>query len=195
MREDGQRGVEAVRSPRSVVQAVGDGIEFVLAVDAQVRALGQVLAQKAVGVLAGTALPGAVRIAEVHPHPGVQRQLLMPAHLLALVVGEAVAHRCGNRIELDGEARQRRSGGGVLHAGQQQRGCSARATARTPQRSPTSIGREFARTTLTGKDIKLRSGGDMTLSAIEASADRLDLRAYIGPRYKNPIPSVWHRNR
>ncbi len=72
MGEDGQRSVEAVGGARSVVQAVGDAIELFLAVDAQVGALGQVLAQQAVGVLAGAALPGAVRVAEVHPHAGVQ---------------------------------------------------------------------------------------------------------------------------
>ena len=35
----------------------------------------------------------------------------------------------------------------------------------------------LARTTLTGKDIQLRSGGDMTLSAIEANAQSLDIEA------------------
>ena len=35
----------------------------------------------------------------------------------------------------------------------------------------------LARTTLTGKDIKLRSGGDMTLGAIEANADSLGIQA------------------
>ncbi len=46
------------RGPRAGVEAVGDGIEFLLGVDGQVGAFGQVLAQQAVGVLAGPALPG-----------------------------------------------------------------------------------------------------------------------------------------
>ncbi|WP_256099222.1 filamentous hemagglutinin N-terminal domain-containing protein [Variovorax sp. SG517] len=35
----------------------------------------------------------------------------------------------------------------------------------------------LARTTLTGKDVQLKSGGDMTLSAIEANADNLNIDA------------------
>ena len=54
-----------MRSPRSVVQTVGDGVELVLAEEAQIGPLGKVLAQQPVGVLAGAALPGTVRVAEV----------------------------------------------------------------------------------------------------------------------------------
>ena len=66
VREDGQRGVEAMSGTRPGVEAVGDGIEIFLAVDAQIGALGQVLAQETIGVLAGAALPWAVWVAEVH---------------------------------------------------------------------------------------------------------------------------------
>ena len=45
--------------PRARVQPVGDGIQLTLRVARQVRALGQVLAQQAMGVLVGAALPGA----------------------------------------------------------------------------------------------------------------------------------------
>src|SRR5258708_18988119 len=55
-------------STRSAVEAVGDGIEFVLTVDREVSALWQVLTQQPVSVLTGAALPGTVRIAEVHAH-------------------------------------------------------------------------------------------------------------------------------
>ena len=44
------------------VQPMGDGVQLVLGVARQVYALGQVLAQQAIGVLVGTVLPGAVRI-------------------------------------------------------------------------------------------------------------------------------------
>ena len=60
-----QRGVPVVCSARSGVQAVGDAIEFFLAEDTEVSALGQVLTNEAVGVLAGAALPRAVGVAEV----------------------------------------------------------------------------------------------------------------------------------
>ena len=52
------------------VQTVGNCIEFVLTVDREVRAFGQILAQQPVGVLTGAALPGTVRVAEVHVHAG-----------------------------------------------------------------------------------------------------------------------------
>ena len=44
------------------VQPMGDGVQLVLGVARQVYALGQVLAQQAIGVLVGTVLPGAVWI-------------------------------------------------------------------------------------------------------------------------------------
>ena len=43
----------------------------------------------------------------------------MAGHLLALIVGEALAHRGGDRIQLGGEARKRRGGRGVIRLGQQ----------------------------------------------------------------------------
>lgn len=49
---------------RAVVEQVGDRIELLLAVDRQVRALGQVLKDQPVGVLARAALPRAVRVTE-----------------------------------------------------------------------------------------------------------------------------------
>jgi hypothetical protein len=50
---------------RSGVELEGDEVEVGLAVARQVGALGQVLAQEAVGVLAGAPLPGALGVAEV----------------------------------------------------------------------------------------------------------------------------------
>jgi transcriptional regulator GlxA family with amidase domain len=66
LREHLKRGMPIVRSARSGVQAVGDGVEFVLSEDAQVGALGQVLPDEPVGVDCVDAL-----LREVHQHaPG-----------------------------------------------------------------------------------------------------------------------------
>ena len=71
------------------VQTVGNGIEFVLTVDREVGAFGQILAKQFVGVLAGPALPGAMWITEVDVHADGGK-LLMPRHFFALVVGKAL---------------------------------------------------------------------------------------------------------
>jgi len=78
-----------------------------------------------VGVLADAALPGAVRNAEVDPHAGVGGQLGVPGQLLALFVGQALAQGCGDRVELDGEARQRRRRSRIFHARQQHQAAGA----------------------------------------------------------------------
>ena len=114
-----ERSSPVVSSARSGVHAVGYGVEFVLRVDRPIGALGQVLTQQPVGVLAGTALPRAVRVAEIDPHAGGSGQVCMARHLLALVVGQALAHGQWDRIQLGSEARQCRSGSGVMHARQQ----------------------------------------------------------------------------
>ncbi len=98
--------IEAVDDARAVVEQVGNRIEPLLAVNREVRALGQVLADQPVGVLTRAALPGTVRITEVHHHAGVDRQLSMARHLLALVVGQRLAHRLGNAAQLGREAFQ-----------------------------------------------------------------------------------------
>jgi hypothetical protein len=67
------------------VQAVGDSIEFILAVDREVGAFGQVLTQQSVGVFASAALPRAVRVAEVHAHAGGGGELLMPREFFGFV--------------------------------------------------------------------------------------------------------------
>src|SRR5471032_1771941 len=52
--------MERVSCSGPTVQTVGNGIEFVLTVDREVGAFGQILAKQSVGVLAGSALPGAM---------------------------------------------------------------------------------------------------------------------------------------
>jgi hypothetical protein len=54
--------MEYVSGARAAVQAVGNRIEFVLTVDQEVGAFGQITAHQLVGVFAGIALPGTVRL-------------------------------------------------------------------------------------------------------------------------------------
>ena len=49
--------------PWPLVEAIGDRLELLLAVEGQVRALRQVLSEEPMGVLAGAALPGAMGVA------------------------------------------------------------------------------------------------------------------------------------
>lgn len=102
--------VEAVDGARAVVEQIGNGIELLLAVHRQVCALGQELADQPVGVLAGATLPGAVRVTEVHHHARVGGQFGVTRHLLALVVGQGLAHRLSNAAQLGREAFQGRGG-------------------------------------------------------------------------------------
>jgi hypothetical protein len=46
------------------IQLMGDGVQLALRIARQIRPLGQVLAQQAIGVLIGPALPRAMRIGE-----------------------------------------------------------------------------------------------------------------------------------
>src|SRR4051795_1737765 len=65
----------AERLSRPAVELGGDGVEVGLVVGGEVGALGEVLAQEAVGVLVAAPLPGAVGVAEVDGHAGVDREL------------------------------------------------------------------------------------------------------------------------
>jgi hypothetical protein len=123
--EDLQRGVEGMRRAGSIVQAVGNVVEFGLRVDGQIGALGQVLPQQPIGVLAGATLPRAVGVAEVHLHARAGGEITVARYLLALVVGQAVAHRLGNRIQLGRKARQRAGCRRIVHLGQQHQAAGA----------------------------------------------------------------------
>src|SRR5258708_39744353 len=100
--------MKSMGGTRSAVEAVGDGIEFVLTVDREVSALWQVLTQQPVSVLTGAALPGTVRIAEVHAHASGGAKFLMAGHFLALGVRKALAPGGGDRIPLGNGARPSR---------------------------------------------------------------------------------------
>ena len=78
-----------------VVEFLGDRVEVVLGVCAQVGALGEVLAQQPVGVLVGAALPRGVRVAEVDLHVQGGRDSLVQGELASLVPGQRVAQEPG----------------------------------------------------------------------------------------------------
>src|SRR5690606_833664 len=69
----------------TAVERVLDHGQLRAADDAQIGALGQVLAEQAVGVLVAAALPGRVRVAEVDRDPRTRRELGVLGHLRTLV--------------------------------------------------------------------------------------------------------------
>ena len=78
-----RRGAPSEGFPWSGVEGVGDGRDVVCGPPGKVSALRKVLAQKAIGVLIGAALPRALRIGEVHLYPGSNRELGMRREFLA----------------------------------------------------------------------------------------------------------------
>src|SRR5918994_4453860 len=88
-------GREAERLARPTVEPGGDRVELGLREHRQVGALGQVLAQQAVSVLVGPALPRRMRVGEVDAQARERGQLPMAGHLLA--VGQGEAQRCRHR--------------------------------------------------------------------------------------------------
>ena len=85
----------------------------------QVGALGQELANQAVHVLVGAALPGAVGFAEEHGHAGGGGEFEVAGHLGAAVVGEALAQLGDDLVEAPGEAFEGVGGGAAVHLGEQ----------------------------------------------------------------------------
>ena len=68
---------------RARVQSVGDGVQLALGITGQVRTLGQVLAQQAIGVFVGATLPRRMRIGKEDLEREPLRQLLVLGHLFA----------------------------------------------------------------------------------------------------------------
>jgi len=74
-----------------VVEFGGDAVEVVAGPYVQVGALGEVLAEQAVGVFVGAALPGSVRVTEVDLQAGRNLNPVVVEHLVALVSGQRAA--------------------------------------------------------------------------------------------------------
>ncbi len=72
---------------------MGDGVQFALGVARQVRALGQILAQQAIGVLISAALPGTVRIGKEDLDREPLGQLLVLGHLFAPIIVQGFSQR------------------------------------------------------------------------------------------------------
>ena len=95
------------------VEFGGDLVEPAGAVERQVGAFGEVLAQQAVGVLVGAALPGAVWVAEVDRQPGGFGDLGVQGHFAALVPGQGAAQDLGDLGDL-GRHRVGQGGRGAI---------------------------------------------------------------------------------
>jgi hypothetical protein len=72
----------------SLVELTRHLVQLRLRVYRQVRSLGELLSQQSIGVLVGSTLPRALRIAEVDVNVGHQGKLLVGAEFLAAVPGQ-----------------------------------------------------------------------------------------------------------
>jgi hypothetical protein len=59
----------------SVVELVGDGLDLFVVPSREVGAFREVLAQRAIGVVIGAALPGTLRVGEVDLNAGLDGEL------------------------------------------------------------------------------------------------------------------------
>lgn len=75
------------------IQPMRNGVQLALRIARQIRALGQILTQQAIGVRVGPALPGAVRISKAHLNREPLGHALVFRHLLAPIVGQRPAQR------------------------------------------------------------------------------------------------------
>src|SRR2546422_4082253 len=79
------------RLSRAVVEVPSDPVQLGSGIDAELGIPGEVLAEQAVAVFIAAALPRAVRIAEEDADVGVDGELHVLGHFLALVPGECAA--------------------------------------------------------------------------------------------------------
>ena len=93
MREHLQRRGEVETFARAGIQPMRDGAQLALGVARQIRAIGQVLAQQASGVLMGPALPVAIRIATEELDRELLGQALVFGHLFAPIVSQPFPQR------------------------------------------------------------------------------------------------------
>ena len=111
---EARRALQRVSSSRGscvagVLSARATASRSLRAVSGEVGAFGEVLAEQAVGVLVGAALPGAVRVAEVDlDQPAVDPELGVLRHLRSLVPGQRPAELLGQRADLPRRSRRGR---------------------------------------------------------------------------------------
>ncbi len=113
----GGRKVETFSGAR--VQPIGNGVQLALGVRRQIRALRQVLAQQALGILIGAALPGAVRIGKEDLDRKPLGQLLVLGHLFAPIIGQRFPQWGRHMPKRLREALVRTRGIRAVHSGQQ----------------------------------------------------------------------------
>ena len=104
MRIDFQGRGEVQTFSGARVEAMGDGVQLALRVSRQVRALGQVLAQQAIRILVGAALPRAVRIGKEDLEREPLGQLLVLGHFFPPIIGQGLPQQRGHMSEFFREA-------------------------------------------------------------------------------------------
>ncbi len=105
---------------RANIHLIRNGVQRLLAMYRQVRALGQILANQTVNVFIATALPRAMRVAKINRHPCALRDFSMLGHLASLVIRHAFTHRQGHAVQCCTETLNGRSSRGIIHFHQNQ---------------------------------------------------------------------------
>ena len=123
--EDFVWGEEVEDFSGSVVEALGNVVEVLLGVAAEIGAFGEILPDQAVGVFVAGSLPWAVGVGEVDLDAGVPRQLGVAGHFGPAVVGKRLAQSRGDGIE--GALESTAGGIGIerVHAGKQNEAAAA----------------------------------------------------------------------
>ena len=123
------------------IERVSNNCEYVRTVYAQIGSFREVLSKQSIGVLVRSALPRAVRFAEVDGKAGCDPKIRMPGHLCSLVPGQRAAKlrwQCRDRpgdgianrfSPMTGKRRpvlHARDGAVALHSGKMQQHCEPR---------------------------------------------------------------------
>ena len=118
LREHLQRRGEVEALSRAGIQPLRDRVQLALGVARQIRALRHILAQQAIGVLSGPALPGAVWIGKEDLDREPLGQPLMFRHLFAPIIGQRFPQRGRHVPEVSRESLSGTHCIHPLHAGQ-----------------------------------------------------------------------------
>ncbi len=113
--------VEALAWARS--QPMGNGVQLARRITRQIRALGQGLAQQAMRVLIGPAVPWAVQIGNEHLDGEPLSQTFVLGHRVAPIIRQGFAQRRGHRLQFFREARSGTRRIRPVHPGQDDQAC------------------------------------------------------------------------